>query len=104
MPGSARLEDAEWVGCMEVGQRLRSSVQRDLLGVPDGQRPGPPPSLRSTATVLAATRGKGVDRMPLPGRAFRTDALENEGQALGCGPKDRQLRAGRRAGWVSPAI
>jgi hypothetical protein len=50
---------------------------------PEVQRLGPPPSLPSTATVLAATRGEGVDRMPPEGQTFRTNALENEGRGLG---------------------
>jgi len=36
----------------------------------------------ATAAMLAATRGKGMDRMPPRGRTVRVCAMENEGQGL----------------------
>ena len=52
-------------------RELPGSLAEEIVSLVDVglqvQRLGPPPSLRRAATVLAATRGKGVDRKPPEG-------------------------------------
>ena len=69
----------------------------------DVQAAGPPPSLRSATTVLAATRGKGVDRMPAQAASCPRNALQNEGRAMSRLAKNRQPRVRRGADWASRA-
>ena len=88
----------EIVASLGVGGRPRCCLlQRDV------QAAGPPPSLRSATSVLAATRGKGVDRMPTQVAGCPRNALQNEGRGMSRLAKDRQPRVCRGADWAPHA-